>query len=211
MKHSTTPKQNEFDFPQRGGARLGAGRKRVATRPNVPHRTRSRNKARHPVHVTLRVIEGVRSLRSPLAHKILLEALKEGCDHSGFRLVEYSVQTNHMHLICEAEDREVLSRGIQGMCVRMVKRLNRLWGRKGSLFADRYHDHVLRTPREVRNALAYVLCNAAHQGIHHPGGIDPCSSARWFHGVAKALSPLARARTWLLTIGWKRAGPILAG
>jgi len=204
------PHQNELDFPQHGGARPGSGRKRVAARPTVPHRARTQLKARHPVHVTLRVLEGVRSLRSPLAHKALLDALQSGCDRLGFRLVEYSVQTNHLHVICEAEDRETLSRGIQGMCVRMVKRLNRLWGRKGALFADRYHDHILRTPREVRNALAYVLGNASHHGIHHPGGIDPCSSAGWFHGVAKALSPLARAQTWLLTIGWKRAGPILA-
>jgi REP element-mobilizing transposase RayT len=161
--------------------------------------------------VTLRVVEGLRSLRSPRSYNALFDVLKAGCDRNGFRLVEYSVQTNHVHLICEAEDRKVLSRGIQGLSVRMVKALNRVLDRTGGLFADRYHDHVLRTPREVRNALAYVLGNAARHGIHHIGGIDPCSSAVWFHGITAALSPLARARTWLLTEGWKRAGPIPVG
>ncbi len=177
MKRAQRLKQTELDFPHRGGPRSGAGRKRIAPRPLVPHRTRARVKSRHPVHVTMLVVEGLRSLRSACPYNALLEVLKAGCDRNGFRLVEYSVQTNHVHLICEADDRDVLSRGIQGLAVRMVKTLNRVMGRTGGLFVDRYHDHVLRTPREVRNALAYVLNNAARHGIHHLGGVDPCSSA----------------------------------
>ena len=142
-------------------------------------------------------------------------ALAAGSDRFGFRLVHYSVQSNHLHLIVEAKDRRALSRGLQGLLVRIAKALNRLWGRKGSVFSDRYHDRILRTPREVRNALRYVLLNARRHGILGPSP-DPYSSGRWFDGWRERLGrlvlgregPVARARTWLLAVGWRRHGRI---
>jgi REP element-mobilizing transposase RayT len=160
---------------------------------------------------------GLQSLRRGKAHAVVLAAFAAVRDREGFRLVHYSVQSNHLHLICEARDRGALSRGIQSLAVRIAKRLNRLWQRAGKLFADRYHDRILPTPREVRNALCYVLNNAAHHGISLPlGQADPCSSGRWFDGwrdIRRVVpdpspSPLARARTWLLSIGWRRHGLI---
>ena len=60
---------------------------------------------------------------------------------------------------------------------------NRLWKRLGKVFDDRFYDRVLRTPREVRNALAYVLDNARRHGVViGPGEPDPFSSGRWFDG-----------------------------
>lgn len=130
------------------------------------------------------------------------------------RVVEFVVMTNHIHLICEAEGTVALSRGMKGLCVRIAKALNRLWSRSGAVFADRYHCHVLKWPREVRNALNYVLRNAAHHKIHFAGP-DPCSSGAWFEGwkqapaiESRASSPLPRARTWLLTLGWRKHGLI---
>ena len=132
-----------------------------------------------------------------------------------FRLVHYSVQSNHVHLVCEALDRGELTRGIQALATRIAKRLNRLWKRAGKLFADRYHDHILHTPREVRNALAYVLNNASKHGVAVPRGWpDPYSSGRWFTGWRglenrdRNAGPLACARTWLLSVGWLRHGRI---
>ncbi len=205
-------RQSTLEFPEWGGARKGAGRKRSAPRPGVAHRTRAPIAARFPVHVTLRIAAGLPSLRGNRTHRALLGALMAGADSSGFRITQYSAQTNHVHLICEAGEREQLTRGIQGLCVRVARALNRLWNRRGRVFGDRYHDRVLRTPREVRNALAYALQNARRHGIHHAGGIDPCSSAAAFDGwhsdggFRRAPSPLAAARTWLLTIGWRRWG-----
>jgi hypothetical protein len=94
--------------------------------------------------------------------------------------------------------------------------LNALWKRAGKLFADRYHDHVLRTAREVRNALGYVLNNAARHGVESATGRpDPYSSSRWFDAWRKKWpahdappSPVSRARTWLLSVGWLRHGSI---
>jgi hypothetical protein len=121
------------------------------------------------------------------------------------------LQKNHLHLIAEAKDREALSKGLQAFFVRCARGLNRLWGRKGSVFADRYHDVVLRAPRQVRNALLYVLQNAWKHGDGYQGP-DPFSSARWFEGWRERLprvripSGAAEPRTWLLRIGWRRSG-----
>jgi hypothetical protein len=119
-----------------------------------------------------------------------------------------------MHLIAEAGDRNALSRGMQGLLVRIARALNSLWNRRGSVFADRFHARALRTPREVRAALVYVLANARHHRIR-VAGVDPFSSGAWFDGwrerlrIRGALPPiLVAARTWLLRIGWIRHGRI---
>jgi REP element-mobilizing transposase RayT len=146
---------------------------------------------------------------------VLAAAFAATRERDGFRLIHYSVQSNHLHLMCEARERTALSRGIQSLAIRVAKRLNSLWQRAGKLFADRYHDRILRTPKEVRNALAYVLNNAAHHGVALPRGeLDPFSSGAWFddwraiRGGAREPNPLARARTWLLSVGWLRHGRI---
>ena len=103
---------------------------------------------------------------------------------------------------------------MQGLSVRIARRLNALWKRAGSVFAERYHDVILRTPRQVRNAVRYVLLNARKHGAAPPG-IDPYSSGPWFDGWREKIRervessrPVALARTWLLAVGWRRHGPI---
>lgn len=123
-----------------------------------------------------------------------------------------STQSNHVHLVCEAEDEGALARGMKGLSVRLARNLNRLWGRSGALFADPYHARALKTTREVRNVLAYVFHNARKHGALVREGVDPCSTAASFDGWADRAptkpSVLARATTWLLTIGWRRHGAI---
>jgi REP element-mobilizing transposase RayT len=136
-----------------------------------------------PVLVTARLQAGLPSLRRAAEVRALTEAFRSGAERFGFRLVHFSIQTNHLHLVAEADDRRALSRGLQGLFVRVARALNRLWRRRGRVFSDRYHDRVLRTPREVRNALRYVLNNHRRHGIH-TAGIDPCSSGAWFDGWA---------------------------
>jgi hypothetical protein len=161
----------------------------------------------------MRLRAGLPSLRRRDELRVLMGAFAAGRERGGFRLVHYSVQANHLHLIAEAHGRRALARGLQGLGVRIARALNRLWGRVGSAFGDRYHAHILRSPREVWNALRYVLCNARkHGGWLSRTRPDPCSSARWFDGWRDLQppsgedAPTARARTWLLRRGWRRHG-----
>ena len=164
----------------------------------------------------MKLCRGLPSLRRKRALNVLTAAFSAVRRRESFRLVHYSIQSNHLHLLCEADDRRELTRGIQALAIRIAKGLNSLWGRAGKLFADRYHDHILRTPREVMRALRYVLNNAAKHGARWAAREpDPFSSARWFQAVEHGLRRLdsgppclARARTWLLSVGWRRAGAV---
>ena len=116
-------------------------------------------------------------------------------------------------MLVEATEPTAFERGVRGLAVRVAKAVNRVLRRKGRVWADRYHARILRTPREVRNALVYVL-NNWRKHIPHARGLDPCSSARWFTGWRNAIAatdpqlPVAKACTWLGRIGWMRHGLI---
>jgi REP element-mobilizing transposase RayT len=171
------------------------------------------------------VQKGLPGLRNRKTYAALRAAFAAGCHRFGFRLVQYSVQSHHLHLLVEAKDRRALSRGVQGLLIRVAKALNRLWGRRGSVFADRYHEHVLRTPREVRRALCYVLNNAQRHGrttfyivgSRRVQGPDPYASGPWFdgwkeefrmRGLGGQAPPVVDAGTWLMQVGWRRHGLI---
>jgi hypothetical protein len=116
-----------------------------------------------------------------------------------------------VHIVVEADEHDDLSRGMRSFAIRVARRVNRLLGRKrGHVWGDRYHSRELTSPRDVRNALVYVLANHLKHGETDVGYIDPCSSGPWFQGWMKKLEPpsepgsVARARTWLLDWGWHR-------
>ncbi|MCI0570627.1 MAG: transposase [Myxococcaceae bacterium] len=155
-------------------------KRRDGERSRVPHRRRPdvRNDA---LHVTVHVIEGLASLRNPTEHALIVEAIRESQERFGCRFTEYSVLSNHVHLIVEAESGAGLAQGMKGLLVRIVRALNRHWGRKGSIFRERFHARVLKTYREIRNAVRYVLLNARKHGIRIPkDSPDPCSSGPWY-------------------------------
>src|SRR4051812_11534698 len=199
--------------PTRGGRRAGAGRKPNGPRAGVPHTPRPAHQSRHPVHVTLRAKRALPSFRSdglfPHVRRALAAASKRM-----FRLIHFSVQSDHLHLIVEADDKPALSRGMQGLAVRAAKAVNRATGRRGSVWSDRYHARPLRTPRETRHGLVYVLLNF-RKHLRAAPGVDPRSSGAWFDGWRRhprptpERPPVLPARTWLARTGWRRAGPVI--
>jgi hypothetical protein len=132
------------------------------------------------------------------------------------------VQGDHVHMIIEAAEKDALGRGMKAVACRLARAVNRVFGRSGSVMAGRYHLRVLGSPREVRNAIAYVLCNArkhwrGHWGQAPPVRIDAASSGRWFGGWLReaprsdegpGLCEVSAARSWLLRTGWKYWGLI---
>lgn len=211
MSHRRGPKQLELPRPPSwGGAREGAGRKPLPKRRGPPHATRPAHQPRHPIHVTMRAQPGLLSLRSEKIFSSLRRALA-ACSRDAFRVIQFSVQTNHVHLIVEADDAAAFTRGVQGLAVRCARAINQPLGRRGTVWKERYHAHALGTPREVRRGLAYVLLNF-RKHLRAPPAVDPRSSGPWFQGWLKAPRrpggpcPVAPSRTWLASIGWRRAG-----
>jgi len=216
-------RQTSIEFPCTwGGKRKGAGRKRApGRRPRVSHDRRPKLASRFPVHVTVRLVSGLPRLRGRKAAKALRHAFVHGCNQGRFRICQFSVQGNHVHLVCEAADATALARGIQGWKIRVTRRLNHLWHRNGTIWDDRYHSQIIKNLRQLRNTLCYVLHNARHHREQLPAwanGVDPYSSAYYFHGWnddrwREGLSPpqderppVARPGTWFLNTGWKRHG-----
>ncbi len=164
-----------------------------------------------------------------LRNERVMEAIREAiaaAQREDFRVTSFNVLGNHLHLITEAENELRMSRGMQGLMVRLARAINKVLGRTGQVFAERYHARALKTPREVRNALRYVLCNARHHAAERGQRlartwIDPYSSGVWFDGWRDAIVdqpwlrklrrgqvPVEKPRTWLLAEGWRKHGLI---
>jgi len=169
----TKTRQREFGFVNWGGKRRGAGRKPKGERACVSHGKRPKVNASHPVLVTLRLCSELPSLRYEAAHAFLRGAMSASSQGGTFRVVEYSVQSNHLHLIVESKGELVLARGMNGLASRIARGLNKLWRRSGKVFSDRYHARALETPRAVRIALVYVFNNARKHGAWAARGPDP--------------------------------------
>lgn len=172
--------------------------------------------------MTLRLRRGLPSLRS---RRFVLEfqrSLRKSCERGEFRVLQYSLQRDHAHMIVEADSKEALGRGMKSVAARLARVVNRAFARSGAVLDGRYHLRLLRTPREVRSALAYVLLNARKHwrerfGVAPPVRIDEASSGRWFTGwrdqrtgmdPPRGVPEVAPARTWLARTGWLRHGLI---
>jgi putative transposase len=201
-------RMRQLDLPMRthGGRRKGAGRPNI--KGVVLHRQRPTFAARFPLHITLKIRKDVGSLRTERRFARIQRAFRYGYDRFGMKMSEFSVQGNHIHLIVEATDKKALSRGMQGLAIRIAKGVNRAIGRKGQIFADRYHARILRTVTEVRNAVNYVRKNwHKHQKQSgrwsHDWYVDPFSSmsgeACWYVDErARSSLIVARPTAWLL-------------
>lgn len=214
-------RQLVLDFRSHGGRRAGAGRRPASARPPVHHVRRPILSAHHPLHVTLRVRCGVPSLRARSFVSEFKTSLRAACDRGGFRVCHYSIQRDHVHMIVEAAGKEALARGMKAVAARFARAVNRVFQRSGPALFGRYHLRALRTPREVRNALAYVLLNVRKHwrqryGAPPPVRLDAASSGAWFDGWKRpppaltmpSLRDVARPRTWMMIKGWHQHGLI---
>jgi len=206
-----------------GGWRPNAGRPKV--RFGVTHDRRAEVAPTHPQHVTHRIVDDVPSLRRGPVVEVIRAAIA-AAHTPEFRVAEFVIESNHLHMIIEAASNDARSRGLKGLMGRIARGVNRTFGRTGKVFADRFHARALKTPREVRNALRYVLNNTRHHDANielmGPTWFDPFSSGAWFGGWKPPVAadtpwkrkllalpaPTARPRTWLLSVGWRRHGAI---
>jgi putative transposase len=195
----------ELALPRKGGARKGAGRPRTRPHPGlegrrVPHVARPEFAARYPLHVTHRVVPGVGHLRSYRFVQAIENALRAARERAGMRVVHYSIQGNHLHLLVEAEGAAALSRAMQGLSIRIARGVNAAGRRRGKVFVDRFHAVILKSPRQVANARRYVLENHRHHTREH-------LPAHWRDPLSTAKSPLVPAGTWLLREGFRAGAP----
>jgi len=221
-------------FKTRGGKRRGAGRKPKGRRAGSAHKARPELDARHPVHVVLRVVSAVGSLRRRCVYQAIREATITTARRENFRVVHVSLQRNHVHLLVEAEHKDALATGMQGFQISAAKHINAALSknrpghrRRGTVFPDRYHAEIITSPRQARYTLSYVINNWRKHMEDRTSPmsswpIDWFSSAIMFPGWSEygdkpflwrgpaTYDPLVvyQPRTWLLQDGWKKHGSI---
>ncbi|HEY0252708.1 MAG TPA: transposase [Kofleriaceae bacterium] len=221
-------KNGQFRGARKGDKRK-SGRKKRGYRASERHGVRAELTGRDPIHVVVRVDPDVQ----PLRRKGLWGAIRRATYvvarlEQDMRIIELSVQDTHIHLLVEATNKIALAKGMQSFGVSVARQINTALEkagykiRRGAVIADRYHARVLKTPREVRNCLAYVMNNWRKHGADqgHSWNVDPYSSAPSFTGwkelpgrrvkVPSKYRPLVtqEPRTWLLRVGWKKHGLI---
>jgi REP element-mobilizing transposase RayT len=209
----------------KGGKRTGAGRPRAPGRKRNWVRVREALAKYVPVHVTLRVTKAVGGLRRRRAYHAIRKAIATTWQRHDFRVVHVSIQREHIHLICEADDKLALGRGMKGLEISAARHLNAAVSiergmsarRRGNVFPERYHVEKLTTPRQVRNCIAYVLNNWRHHdedvGAFRAMQLDPYASGVLFDGWNRErpfvppenFVPLGtmRPQTYLLSVGWR--------
>ncbi len=232
--------QQSFDHRRdKNGQRRGlsnhkrTGRPKKGPRASERHKMRPELTGKQPLLVTVRIDKEVGNLRRRGIYHALRFALYACALRDEFRVVHFSIQRTHLHMIVEAASKKALSSHMQGLLISAAKHINRAVSiergerRRGRVVSDRYHARVLRTPREVRNAIAYVLNNwRRHQEDLAPFArswlVDPYSSGVRFGGWKELegkpflFSPREGYKpvmtcvptTWLLRTGWERRGLI---
>jgi REP element-mobilizing transposase RayT len=218
-----------------GGKRKGAGRKPKRGRAGASHRKRDEVDGRDVLHVVLRAVPEVGNLRCREVYKAVraasITAASSAARREQFRISHLSIQHDHIHMLVEAESTEALTKGMQGFQISAARHINTALRvgarrRRGSVFADRYHVVVIRSPKQARHVLAYVMNNWRKHGEDRHGlpstwVVDPFSSAVSFPGwkelegqapwtLRPGYQPLVvtTPRSWLLCVGWKRHGAI---
>jgi hypothetical protein len=233
-RSKTTQKRHvQQELFRRGGKRKGAGRKPKGSRAGTTHEERLELKARHPLHIVLRVVPDIGSLRRPELYRAVREASIVAAIRGRIRIVHLSIQATHIHMLVEAKDKLALARGMQGFQISVARNINTALGadrfrrRRGRVFADRFHAVVISSPTQARNVLSYILGNWRKHNEDRSGRaktwlVDPFSSGisfpDWREREGRACmwkfpdghDPLMvyRPRTWLLRQGWKLAGSI---
>ena len=228
------------DPKPRNGKKLG--RPPNGKRAGSPHKARPELEARWPVHVVLRVHPDFENMRRRHFYQALREAtiavaLRELAfdANNTFRIVHISIQRNHVHMLVEAANKSALSRGMQSFQISAAKHVNRVYSehaglerrRRGSVFPDRFHQEIIKSPRQARRALAYVLNNWRKHREDRPRWaqswkVDPFSTGVLFPAWKERADDVTHFRwpttyeplvvyvpqTWLLRLGWQKHGLI---
>jgi putative transposase len=212
--------QQQLRFRTRGGARKGAGRPAAGPRA-IHHDNRIRVVPSQPIHITCRALPRVGNLRRDAIFAAIREATVVVGRHDDFRIIHVSIQRTHLHLLVEANSGRASTHGMCSFLISAARHINRAVRARGGRVFERYHARSLKTPREVRNCLAYVLNNWRHHAEHRRTSwlVDKYSSAIAFDGwkdlgrgerfaTSPRYAPLIvwRPRTWLVTTGWLRHG-----
>lgn len=178
---------------RRGGRREGSGRRRIHSK-GVAHRIREKVNYRTPLHINFKYRT---SIKNKQCLKLLKRAIVNARSH-GLRINHFSMQSNHIHLIVEAESNEILTRGMRSLTITFAKGM-----KKGRIQLERYHLQVLKSLRQTKHALQYVLFNKQKHGKGTCSTVDEFCSVWSLANSFEILKVFAKKAGMTLRVGEK--------
>lgn len=151
----------------RKGTQLTLSNWKRAGRPaihdkGIRHIAREIIKKSTSLHLTIKVRENKADIKNKQVLKILHYAIRRS-RIKGLRIIHYTLEYNHIHLLVEAADKQTVHQGMQSFGITFAKKINAIKRLKGTVYKHRYHLRKINSPRELKNVLYYIFNN----GIHH--------------------------------------------
>ena len=128
----------------------------------IRHVKRFRLKKASSLHLTIKVRENKADIQSKRILKALHHAIKRA-RLKGLKVVHYTLEYNHVHLLVESVDNKTLHKGMQAFGITIAKAINKIKRSKGAVYKNRYHLRLISSPRQLKNVLHYIFNN----GVKH--------------------------------------------
>jgi REP element-mobilizing transposase RayT len=141
-------------------------------------------------HITHRCHKREFLLKFDKDKKRWIHWLFEAKKRFALKILNYTVTSNHIHLLVYDGKVNVIPKSIQLIAGRTAREYNLRKSRKGAFWEDRYHATAVKTGTHLIRCLAYIDLNMVRAGVvRHPGD--------WIYGGYNEIQK-ARQRYWLI-------------
>jgi REP element-mobilizing transposase RayT len=140
----------------------GAGRPAIHD-PGIRHTERPLIKKPSSLHLTIKV----EKIKADIKNKTVLSILKRAIQNArkqGLRVIHFSLEYDHVHLLIEAENNTTLGKGMQAFGVTFSKAINRVRKTTGKVYKHRYHFKAITSPKQLKNVMSYIFKNGVKHG-----------------------------------------------
>jgi len=142
---------------------------KAAGRPSILTQKQKSNKIYHhsrphllsgkPVHVTIKTDKNIiPNLRNKILYKEIRASFKRA-RLLGIRIIHFTVQRDHIHFLIEAQNKKQLGQSMRALSISLTKRLSRVLAKKIKALKTRYHLHILKSLKEIKNVANYIQNN----------------------------------------------------
>lgn len=136
----------------------GAGRPAIHDR-GIRHIARDKVTKHTSLHLTIKI----ERLKAGLRNKDVLKQLHDSIKKArkiGLRVIHYTLEFDHVHLLVEVDSNQQLAKGMQSFGISFSKGINKIKAQVGKVFKTRYHFRKLKSPNEIKNVIFYILGNS---------------------------------------------------
>jgi len=102
-----------------------------------------------------------------------IDWLFEAKKRYGLCILNYTVTSNHIHLLVVDTEKDTVYRSLQLIAGRLVQEFNARTKRKGAFWEDRYHAVAVESEAHLAKCLVYIDLNMVRAGVvrpHHQHG-----------------------------------------